>query len=177
MKRIMLFGLLAGVGGDHRLRSVPSGLLLSPWRCGAIAAPDAAATDAMRVAGQRGPRYGRSCGARHARVYADCGDDCCPDCGRPLRERNCRSCGTCGDCGCECMDPCGECSYGRPWHRGPLSCMFALFTPAYWCGRGCGERYWGDFYSDPPDCWDPCDCHGNYTGGCRHCGGGYGDGG
>jgi hypothetical protein len=33
-----------------------------------------------------------------------------------------------------------------------------------WCGRTCGERYWGDFYSDPPDCWDPCDCYGNYTG-------------
>ncbi len=54
-----------------------------------------------------------------------------------------------------------------------MSCLFALFTPGCWCGRGCGERYWGDFYSDPPDCWDPCDCYGNYTGGgCRHCGGG-----
>jgi hypothetical protein len=47
-----------------------------------------------------------------------------------------------------------------------------------WCGPNCGERYWGDFYSDPPDCWDPCDCHGNYTGGgCSSCGGGTHDGG
>jgi hypothetical protein len=43
------------------------------------------------------------------------------------------------------------------------------------CGAGCGQdRYWGDFYSDPPDCWDPCDQYGNYTGGsgkCHTCGG------
>jgi hypothetical protein len=59
-----------------------------------------------------------------------------------------------------------------------LSCLFALFTPGYWCGRSCGERYWGDFYSDPPDCWDPCDRHGNYMGGgCRNCGGNGGNGG
>lgn len=63
-----------------------------------------------------------------------------------------------------------------------------------WWGPSCGQRYWGDFYSDPPDCSDPCDCHGNYTGGgnswsggyasgytggytggsCRNCGGGHG---
>jgi hypothetical protein len=47
-----------------------------------------------------------------------------------------------------------------------------LFTPNSWCGPSCGERYWGDFYSDPPDCWDPCDHCGNYTGGgCHNCGG------
>ena len=50
-----------------------------------------------------------------------------------------------------------------------------------WCGSGCGERYWGDFYSDSPDCCDPCDGCGNYagcgsgvSGGCRSCGDGYG---
>jgi hypothetical protein len=43
--------------------------------------------------------------------------------------------------------------------------------PRCWWGPSCGERYWGDFYSDPPDCWDPCDCHGNYNGGGqRNCG-------
>ncbi|MEN6450539.1 MAG: hypothetical protein ABFC96_08620 [Thermoguttaceae bacterium] len=137
-----------------------------------------------------GPVRG-GCGMHRARVYGDCGDDGCPDCGRPCRLRcrscgSCGSCGTCGDCGDACSDPCGDSCYGRPWHRGPLSCLFALFTPCSWCGRGCGERYWGDFYSDPPDCWDPCDCSGNYTGGgsmsggpvsgggCRHCGGGGG---
>ena len=51
--------------------------------------------------------------------------------------------------------------------------MFALLTPRCWCGPNCGQRYWGDFYGDPPDCWDPCDGHGNYTGGCgcQTCGG------
>ena len=62
------------------------------------------------------------------------------------------------------------------WYRGPLSCLFALFGRGFWCGPNCGERYWGDFYGDPPDCEDPCDCHGNYAGGCRSCGGGYHDG-
>jgi hypothetical protein len=70
-----------------------------------------------------------------------------------------------------------------------------LFTPCTWCGCGCCGRYCGDFYSDPPDCWDPCDCRGNYTGcgcsagcgcpvaggchqgggGCHNCGGYSGD--
>ncbi|MBN1393997.1 MAG: hypothetical protein JW959_03115 [Pirellulales bacterium] len=67
-------------------------------------------------------------------------------------------------CGDPCWDPCGECCCGRPWHRGPLSCMFALFVRGSWWGPSCGERYWGDFYGDPPDCWDSCDCYGNYDG-------------
>ncbi|MBX9787942.1 MAG: hypothetical protein K2Y37_03425 [Pirellulales bacterium] len=31
------------------------------------------------------------------------------------------------------------------------------------CGGGCGECYFGEL-SDPPTCWDPCDCCGNWTG-------------
>jgi len=94
-----------------------------------------------------------------------CDDECGVPCRRPLL---CPRCGRCLD---PCWDPCGDCCYGRVWHRGPLSCLFALFMRPAWCGSGCGERYWGDFYSDLPDCWDPCDCYGNYTGGgCRECG-------
>ena len=33
-----------------------------------------------------------------------------------------------------------------------------------WCGCGCGERYWGDWCGDPPDCCEPCDRCGNWTG-------------
>jgi hypothetical protein len=179
VKRIMLFGLLAGAlaatSGCGLFQSI---FCYRPCTmrgdcCGGCCGD--CCDDGC------GPRCGaRGCGVRQARVYADCGDDCCPECGQPLRGARCRSCGTCGPCGdcCgdACADPCGDCCYGRPWHRGPLSCLFALFTPAYWGGRGCGERYWGDFYSDPPDCWDPCDCNGNYTGRCHHCGGGYSDG-
>jgi hypothetical protein len=109
-----------------------------------------------------------------------CDDGCGPTCGqayRPVRTAACaprcgRVGGDCSSCGDPCADPCGDGCYRRCWHRGPLSCVFALFTPGFWCGRSCGERYWGDFYSDSPDCWDPCDCYGNYTGGCRNCGGG-----
>lgn len=104
---------------------------------------------------------------RRARAYAE-DDSCDVGCGRPCRRVGCRTCGSCDPC----ADPCGDSCYGRCWHRGPLSCLFALFSPRCWCGSACGERYWGDFYSDGPDCWDPCDGNGNYTGGsgCRSCG-------
>jgi hypothetical protein len=71
-----------------------------------------------------------------------------------------------------CEDPCGEC--GAPacacrcrLVRGPLSFVFALFTAGSYrgCWGGCGERYWGDWYGDPPACCDPCDCNGHFTGG------------
>ena len=114
-----------------------------------------------------------------AMARANCDVGCGIECGRPCRGPYCGSCVPCGDpCGDPCCDPCGSGCYGRCWHRGPLSCLFALLTRGCWWGSGCGcseERYWGDFYSDPPDCWDPCDCYGNYTGGgCADCGGGYG---
>jgi hypothetical protein len=111
-----------------------------------------------------------ACAPRRA-VVADCNEGCGCECARPCRTVGCRSCSPCGDSCCDpCADPCGSgCCYARPWYRGPLSCIFALFTPNCWCGPSCGERYWGDFYSDPPDCWDPCDGCGHYTGrGCRN---------
>ena len=114
-----------------------------------------------------------------ARVSADCGAPCDTPCARPCRRPLCRSCGPCGDPGGDPgADPCGNGCYGRCWHRGPLSCVFALLMGGCWGGPSCGQRYWGDFYSDPPDCWDPCDGYGNYTGDTggrlRNFGGGYG---
>jgi hypothetical protein len=82
-------------------------------------------------------------------------------------------CAPCGDssgdsCGDTCGDPCGTpCTRGACRDRtpcGPLSVVFSIFDRNTWCGPSCGERYWGDFYSDPPDCQDPCDRCGNYTG-------------
>lgn len=32
------------------------------------------------------------------------------------------------------------------------------------CGSGCGEVYWDEWLSDPPDCEDPCDDCGHYVG-------------
>ncbi len=37
--------------------------------------------------------------------------------------------------------------------------------PRKFCDSGCGELYISDWHNYPPDCQDPCDCHGNYTGG------------
>ena len=123
----------------------------------------------------RAPAYGPR--VAHGTVAA-CDTGCDADCGVPCgRGRPCgrANCGSCNSC-----DPCSDPCNGRCWNRGPITWVFALFMPRTWTGGGCGERYWGDFYSDPPDCWDPCDNYGNYTGsgvssgagsgGCRSCG-------
>lgn len=88
----------------------------------------------------------RGCGPR-AVMAEPCEDDCCGECGLPACGRRCRP-------------------------RGPLAFVFGLFTAGAYpgCWGGCGERYWGDWYADPPDCSDPCDGSGNYTGGgCSSC--------
>jgi hypothetical protein len=83
----------------------------------------------------------------------------------------------CGMGSNDCGLPCGFaqeecCPLCRP-EPGPLSWLFNIFSVRTWCGRSCGGAYYGDFYSDPPDINDPCDCHGNYTGGsCPTCSGG-----
>jgi hypothetical protein len=115
---------------------------------------------------------GRRCGPV---CEEPCGPVCEEPCG-PLRGR----CGPRGAIAGPCDEGCGEC--GMPacgcrcrFVRGPLSFVFALFTAGSYrgCWGGCGERYWGDWYGDPPDCGDPCDCHGNFTGGgCSSCRGG-----
>lgn len=72
-------------------------------------------------------------------------------------EAPCDPCQTeCADCppgpGCPCR-PCG-----------PLVWLFRLFYCDLFPTCGCGERYWGEYVSNPPDCCDPCDCHGNWIG-------------
>jgi hypothetical protein len=115
-----------------------------------------------------------SCGGGHnwwSLKGCGCQNDCCEaDCGHPVCGPRARSC-----------DPC--CNSCRPMtchdktYCGPLTPLFALFTRDSWSSCGCGQRYWGDFYGDPPDCCDPCDRCGNYIGGgsgwggCNGCGG------
>jgi hypothetical protein len=55
-----------------------------------------------------------------------------------------------------------------------LTFVFSIFKANTWCGPSCGERYWGDFYSDPPECHDPCDTCGNYVGRSSYRGGEWG---
>ena len=42
--------------------------------------------------------------------------------------------------------------------------------------RGCGDIYWGEWISDPPDCCDPCDQCGSFTGAGVCCDAGCGSG-
>lgn len=57
------------------------------------------------------------------------------------------------------------------YYPGPLSWLFARLTWPYAPGfAGCGERYWSPWVSDPPDCCDPCDGYGQWTGAPRSTG-------
>ncbi|MCC6126272.1 MAG: hypothetical protein IT426_15040 [Pirellulales bacterium] len=80
------------------------------------------------------------------------------ECGAP--------CDDCSDDFCDepCGRPCGRGACGDRTACGPLTLIFSIFNCNTWRGPSCGERYWGDFYSDPPDCCDPCDRGGNYAG-------------
>ena len=93
-----------------------------------------------------------------------CGDPC----GGPACGPSCNTCclsfpqpivwtGELNDCGpgpCEsCADCSGDCG------------LLPFLRRSKVCGKGCGEVYWGEWVSDPPDCCDPCDpCYGCYTG-------------
>ncbi len=113
------------------------------------------------------------CGVVHTLVYEPfgpnsiCDTSNCGDCGGAVEHpRAARAaCGAgVGACDAGAVDcgGCGNCRACVPC--GPLSLIFGLFCRETWCGGGCGERYWGDWYGDPPDCCDPCDQCGNYTG-------------
>ncbi len=98
-----------------------------------------------------GPACGPGCGSFFGPT---CGTTCQEECG-PTCEPGCDSCG--GPPVEECVGPdCGPC--------GPLNWIAGLFHPEAWCGPACGELYWSDFHSEPPDCRDPCDNCGNFTG-------------
>jgi len=90
------------------------------------------------------------------------------NCGGHSCESSCgSSCG--GSCG-DCADPSAQC--------GPLTIVHKLLHPQKWNCGSCGERYWGDFHGDPPECCDPCDRCGNFTGaGSDGCNSGNGGGG
>jgi len=88
---------------------------------------------------------------------------------RPYRERiygddgsqssNCPTCGSCGQCG----DDCGSCCQ-RNFCFHPLRWIGGLFSSCTWCGPSCCNVYGGEMISDPPDCCDPCNRAGHWTG-------------
>lgn len=65
------------------------------------------------------------------------------------------------------------CPYGVARCYGLLGGVLRVLFPPTWCGGG-EPIYWSEFHSDPPDCCDPCDRCGNFTGGdgvsCVSCG-------
>ena len=95
------------------------------------------------------------------------GGCCCPDMGG----NGCGPCGGGGGRGSLCCrtyeermsqtDPCGTCVTPvgcgnggvRGWLRNQSTCC-----------KGCGDVYWGEWISDPPDCCDPCDSCGGFSG-------------
>jgi hypothetical protein len=71
-------------------------------------------------------------------------------------------CGEQNECGPNGCESCATC----PTDCGLLPALRRGFT----CGKGCGEVYWGEWISDPPDCCDPCDqCYGQWTGPHGYC--------
>ncbi len=119
--------------------------------------------------------YGPHCGIAICDTTHCYDTPCYPEC-----EPRCGGCGAaCGGgygaaCEPEC-EPCGDVCAEPCCHPcGPLSWLFAIFCHGY-CGEDCGELYWSDFHSEPPDCRDPCDCWGGYaanawSGYCGQCG-------
>ena len=67
-----------------------------------------------------------------------------------------------GGCG---VESCDSCAGGVPagYYHGPV---LQHLNSALTCGSGCGEVYWGEWMSDPPDACDPCDDCGTWTGSC-----------
>jgi|GEM_PF-954312 len=57
---------------------------------------------------------------------------------------------------------CGDCGGGSYYHCGLLPMARARLGMHGTCGRGCGEVYWGEWVSDPPDCCDPCNSCGDW---------------
>ncbi|MGE3408429.1 MAG: hypothetical protein AB7I37_16540 [Pirellulales bacterium] len=111
-----------------------------------------------------------------------CGDACEDDCSMWLADDWGRGCavGGCGGCGGGDCCPCGGgCCNSHVGHHNLGKWCLAELCPRNWFGGckggGCGKFYWNEWFSDPPCCYDPCNCCGEYTGqGCGHglaCGG------
>ena len=96
---------------------------------------------------------------------------CCLDClhspgDRPLTRAMaggpCAICG--GGCGAKCRKvhggDCGDSCGHHGVRQGPIDDCHDGAA----CGSGCGEVYWDEWVSDPPDCVDPCDDCGNWIG-------------
>ncbi len=72
--------------------------------------------------------------------------------------------------GCRALDGCYDCEggFGPPRiPHGPIDGLRQAKRSLV-CGRGCGEVYYGEWISTPPDCCDPC-CGDQFVGGAVRC--------
>jgi hypothetical protein len=90
----------------------------------------------------------------------------------------CGPCGTYGGASCICLPRpivweggCNECAPpGQSCGDCCFECgLFPFLRRGLTCGKGCGEVYVSEWISDPPDCCDPCDQCGNWTGPQGYC--------
>jgi hypothetical protein len=117
------------------------------------------------------------CGIDSSTCGCGCGGCCENSCGCGCGGCCEASCGCgCGDCCepcCGCDNCCGSCKPAC-WGLGFGTCCGRLLGLIDRCCCSCGgcggELYWSEWHNDPPCCHDPCDCYGNWTGGCG-CGG------
>jgi len=167
MKKMLLLcsviGMLAAVSGCGLFEPMlyepfGPGTACDPTHCGPMCCGPGCCGLGCCGLGWCGPRcYQECCPPCEMECGPACEADCCPECD-PI-------CDTCdAECAPDC-DPCYE-PCGPPCYApcGPLSWLMAIFRLGC-CDYGCGERYWGDFHGNPPDCCDPCDRMGNFTGG------------
>ncbi|MEM9413610.1 MAG: hypothetical protein AAGA30_21060 [Planctomycetota bacterium] len=78
-------------------------------------------------------------------------------------------CGPMGSCGPGgCVTDCHDCEGGGvPMAYGPLQHLNRM-RKSLVCGGGCGEVYYGEWQSTPPDACDPC-CDDQFVGGAVPC--------
>jgi hypothetical protein len=142
-------------------------LVVRAW--GLAAASSGCRLNGMACGGPLGA-CGGPCGPPMASSGGCGGGGCATDCG-PSYGSSCQTGCRAAPCETACAEPC-DVGCGPPCRPcGPLSLVFGLINHKTWCGSGCGERYWGDWYGDPPHCHDPCDRCGNWTGGSGMTGG------
>ena len=171
MKRILLAVLTCGVlvanSGCcgallYRLVYCPlgPGTQCDPTHCGHV------------YMGAPGPAYGPVADPVYGVGCETCGPVACEPAGM-------ETCGPAMEPGCgPALGPYYGPGYGYPYGVsrccGLLGGVFRVLFPPTWCGKGCGPIYLSEFHSDPPDCCDPCDRCGNFTGGgcvsCVSCG-------
>jgi len=95
------------------------------------------------------------CGYRCGVGPGICGSPCGGEVTGCATPTTCGDCGACDDC---IAEPAPCCSPNACFGPG------SLFRPFFGCNGGCGELYWSEWFSDPPEHCEPCDNYGNWVG-------------